>query len=116
MLIIRKPGDITSLPDDHPAHARLDLLDLAPILIIEPGDTERDIDREAGLSPLVNRVDGERFPSASFTPNWEYISDHGGWFEQVYVTCDDGSGVMIFVPDNERIDGDLLTLCRRYAR
>lgn len=112
MLIIRKPEDIFSLPDGHPAHARIHLLDLGPILVIEPGDTEADIISEIGFSPLVNRVDGEKFPSPAFTPNWECITLTDGWFEQVYVTCDDGSGVMIFVPDDDRIDGDLLALCR----
>lgn len=115
MLIIRNPEDASALPDDHPGHERLDLLDLVPILVIEPGDTEENIIREIGFSPLVNRVDGERFPSPEFTPNWEYICNHGDWFEQVYVTGDDGSGVMIFVPDDDRIDLALLTLCRHYA-
>lgn len=114
MLIIRTTEDASALPDNHPAHQRSDLLYISPILIIEPGDTVEDIIREIGFSPLVNRVDGERFPSPSFTPNWEYITNHGGWFEQVYVTGDDGSGVLIFVPEDDAIDGDLLALCRRH--
>ena len=112
MLIIRTIEGASVLPDDHPAHQRSDLLDLAPILVIEPCDTEEEIIKEIGFSPLVNRVDGERFPSPSFTPNWEYITNHRGWFEQVYVTGDDGSGVIIFIPDDDRIDLYLLTLCR----
>ena len=115
MLIIRKPEDALALPPDHPAHARVHLLYISPILVIQPGDTEQDIINEIGFSPLVNMVDGERFPSPEFTPNWECIALTDGWFEQVYVTCDDGSGVMIFIPDDDRIDGDLITLCRQYA-
>ena len=115
MLIIRKPEDAHALPFDHPARPRLELLDLGPILVIEPGDTEQDIINEIGLSPLVNLVDGERFPSPEFTPNWEWIASSDGWFEQVYVTCDDGSGVMIFIPDDDRIDATLLNLCRLHA-
>ena len=112
MLIIRNREDASALPGNHPALARLDLLDLAPILVIEAGDTEQDIIKEIGFSPLVNRVDGERFLSSAFTPNWEYITHHDGWYEQVYVTCDDGAGVMIFVPDDDRINADLLALCQ----
>ncbi|TNE41647.1 MAG: hypothetical protein EP321_03235 [Sphingomonadales bacterium] len=115
MLIIRNPEDAYALPSDHPANARLDLLYLGPILVIAPGDTEQDIINEIGFSPLVNMVDGERFPSSEFTPNWEWIALTDGWFEQVYVTCNDGSGVMIFIPDDDRIDADLIALCRRYG-
>ncbi len=113
MLIIRHSDQLADLEPSHPARARADLLYLAPILIIEPGDTEADIINEIGFSPLVNLLDGERFPSPAFTPNWEWIELSDGWFEQVYVTCDDGSGVMIFVPDDARVDADLIALCRQ---
>jgi len=112
MRIIRTPADI------EPAlliQERLDLLYLAPILIIGPSDTEQDIINEIGFSPLVNRVDGKRFPSADFMPSWEYITHHEGWHELVYVTGDDGSGVILFIEDAEGTDPALLALCRRYG-
>lgn len=112
MRIIRTPADMepTSLIQE-----RLDLLYLAPLLIIGPGDTEQDILREIGFSPLVNRVDGARFPSAGFTPSWEYILHHQGWHELVYVTGDDGSGVILFIKDAAGVDPDLMALCRQYG-
>lgn len=111
MRIIRTPADMepASLIQE-----RLDLLYLAPILIIGPCDTEQDIINEIGFSPLVNRVDGARFPSADFTPSWEYITHHPGWHELVYVTGDDGSGVILFIEDAEGVDPALLALCRHY--
>lgn len=111
MRIIRTPADMEPA---FPIRERLDLLYLASILIIGPGDTEQDITQEIGFSPLVNRVDGERFPSADFTPSWEYITHHQGWHELVYVTGDDGSGVILFIEDAEGTDSTLLALCRNY--
>lgn len=61
MLIIRNPEEAHVLPANHPAHARLHLLDLGPVVIIETGDTEQDIINEIGFSPLVNRVEGNAF-------------------------------------------------------
>lgn len=111
MRIIRTPADMEPAS---PIRERLDLLYLAPILIIGPGDTEQDIIREIGFSPLLNRVDGARFPSADFTPSWEYILHHEGWHELAYVTGDDGSGVILFIKDAEGTDPTLLALCRQY--
>lgn len=91
------------------------LLDLAPIVIIEPGDTEEDIITTIGFSPLINRVDGARFPSPAFDPNSEYIAQYHGWYELVFVTSDDGAGVIMLIPERGDINADLLSLCRTYA-
>lgn len=112
MHIIRTPADIEQLEPADLIRERLDLLEYAPIVIIEPGDSEQDIIKAIGFSPLVNRVDGERFPSPLFTPSWEFITHHQGWHELVYVTGDDGGGVILLVADRDGVDPDLLALCR----
>lgn len=90
----------------------IDLSDLTHFLIIQPGDTASDAEHELGRSLLVNPVDGARFGQPAFTPSWEWIEDHGGWFEAVYILSDDGFGISLFVQDHPETDANILALCR----
>jgi len=73
------------------------LMDLAVIYIIETGD---------GLDELYKQ---RKRPFA----DWEFILSHSsGWFEAVLITCDDGAGDVVLVPDRPDIDPQLLGLCR----
>jgi hypothetical protein len=90
----------------------IDLSDLTHFLIIQPGDTAADAERELGWSLLVNPVDGARFGQPDFTPSWEWIEDHGGWFEAVFILSDDGFGISLFVQDHPATDPELLAMCR----
>jgi hypothetical protein len=90
----------------------IDLSDLTHFLIIQAGDTATDAERELGWSLLVNPVDGARFGDPAFTPSWEWIADHGGWYEAVYILSDDGFGISLFVQDHPDADPELLALCR----
>lgn len=90
----------------------IDLSDLTHFLIIQAGDTAADAERELGWSLPVNPVDGARFGDPAFTPSWEWIEDHGGWFEAVYIISDDGFGISLFVQDHPDTDAELLALCR----
>ncbi|MEH6790821.1 hypothetical protein [Parasphingorhabdus sp.] len=90
----------------------IDLSDLTHFLIIQPGDTTADAEHERGWSLLVNPVDGARFGDPAFTPSWEWIEDHGGWFEAVFIMSDDGFGITLFVQDHPETDAELLDLCR----
>lgn len=77
-----------------------DLLDLATIIVVEPGDTLADV-----ISRLGHAFDG-----------WEFIHAHPiGWHEAVFITSDDGAGVVVFVPDRQGVDPALLELCRASA-
>ena len=60
-----------------------DLTDCTEFLIVEPGDTEADVVRHVGFSPLVDPIDGHRWPDARFQPGWDYLADRGGWFELI---------------------------------
>lgn len=93
----------------------IDLSDLTHFLIIQAGDTAADAENDLGWSLLVNMVDGARYGQPAFTPSWEWIEDHGGWFEFVYILSDDGFGVTVFVQDDPDTDADLSAMCREFA-
>jgi hypothetical protein len=78
-----------------------DVLELATIyIVVGPADTVAAL-AEKRLRPLAD---------------WEFIKvNPGGWYEVVVITCDDGAGDVILIPDRAGIDPALLNLCRDNA-
>ena len=74
---------------------RYDLSDLAHMIVVEPGDTLKALEAEAGTTLTVD-------------PPFEFIERHpGGWSEAVIILSDDGFGLAFFVPDGDAIDPEL---------
>lgn len=63
-----------------------DLGELAHFLIVQPGDALDVIEAALGFSPITNLA--------------EVITDHGSWFEAVFILSDDGFGWVLLVPDD----------------
>lgn len=101
--------------DELSGYEGYDPYDLVTFAIIEPPDREADIESALGLPIATNLVDGSTFGEPDFEPSSEYIARHPGWFELVYVLCDDGAGIVIWIPDDNGIDANLLSLCRTFA-
>lgn len=93
----------------------IDLADITHFLVIQPGDTMAAVEQEVGFTPLTNLSDGSSYGSADFTPSWEWIEDHGGCFELVYIVSDDGFAFVLIVEDRPGVDPALLALCRSYS-
>jgi len=92
-----------------------ELEEIVHFLIVEPGDTPREVEAELGFSPLRNVVDGACFGDPEFTPSWEWIQCHGRWFELVYILSDDGFGAIIWIANGPGTEFDLHSLCLEYA-
>ncbi len=107
-VLLRRRSQLT----DHYDH---DLGDLANFLIVQEGDAATEVEAELGFSILTNFVDGRRFDDPDFTPSWEWLEDHGGWFELVFVLTDDGFGWVLFVEDRPGTDPELLALCHAHS-
>lgn len=80
-----------------------DLADLGQFLVVEPDDTVAELEATAGY-PIVT------------APAFEWVADHGGWYEAVTILADDGFGIVLFVPDIDGIDRSLLALIRDLAQ
>ena len=91
-----------------------DLSELAHFVIVEPGDTLATIEAELSFSPFVNFVDGARYPDPAFTPSWEWLIDHGKWFELVFALSDSGFGINLLVPNRPDVNPMLLALLKAY--
>jgi hypothetical protein len=95
--------------------ASLDLLDLTHIVVVEPGESEEDLQEEISLSPTINPIDGERYPSAQFQVWWDWLERHDGYWEMIITVADTGFAYLLFVPDADNTDPKLRDLCRTYA-
>ncbi|HZG45444.1 MAG TPA: hypothetical protein VEZ41_04145 [Allosphingosinicella sp.] len=92
-----------------------DLLSLTEVLVVEPGDTAKDLWRESTICLLVNPLDGSRFGSNAFTPFWESLEGRDGFWELIVTVGNSGFAYVIVIADAEGADPALLTLCRTYA-
>ena len=79
-----------------------DLGELVQIIVVEPGDSITAIETTAGY-PIIR------------SPIFEWVALHGGWFEGIAVLSDDGFGIALFVPNDDRVDPKLLSLMREQA-
>lgn len=91
------------------------LLDLTHLLIVEPGDTEEALVNVIGFSPLVNPIDGKRYETEGFAFPFDYIEDHGCWFELFVTIGNSGFAFVLFVWNTEGTIPELLSLCRRHS-
>ena len=96
--------------------------DLVFFVVVQPGDDIADVDEALGFPVMVNRFDGIAFGEPGFTPSWDVLAEHPGWFELVFVLSQDGNGVTVFVSKTggtaEAAQGtpaELLAMCRAYA-
>lgn len=85
-----------------------DLSDQTEFLVIEPGDTEEDVIRAVGFSPLVEPVDGTRFGQPGFETWWDWLANRDGWFEMI-VTFGSTFAYVLLIRD---ADGPFYVLCR----
>ncbi len=91
------------------------LLDLTHLLIIEAGDTEENLVEAVCFSPLNNPLDGRRFGSRNFVPNWDWFERHSGFFELMFTVGNDGFAFVLLIENVVGVDPELLSLCRAYA-
>lgn len=92
-----------------------ELRDVLTVLAVEPDDPLESIDAQLGFPILSNRFDDTRFGDADFTPCFELLEEHDGFYEIVFVLSDDGFGVEVFVPKQLGVHPDLLAMCAAYA-
>jgi hypothetical protein len=92
-----------------------DLGEIVEFHIVELGDTQREIEAALGFPILENIYDGTVFGDPDFTPCWEWMQDHGGWFELVFLFKDDGYGIIVFVPNDPAVEFDLHSLGLEFA-
>lgn len=70
-------------------------------VVVQPGDTPATIHDAVGFPITWDQAD---------QPGWEWMEDHGAWFELAYVLTDD-LGLVVFVADHPDTDPTLRFNC-----
>lgn len=105
MLIITDPSDVDDPHLERILHQRFEqfaeygcpISELACFYVVRPDDDVTEL------------FDGSK------DPPFEWVEDHGGWFEAPIIIDDSGFGQVYFIPERDDIDPRLLMLCRRDA-
>lgn len=90
-----------------------DLIDYTEYLIVQAGDTEEDIVRHIGLSPLIEPIEGKRYGEPGFQPHWDWLAKHDGWFELIF-TFGSTFAYIVLVADQTGVMPELRELCGAY--
>jgi len=116
MLILEDAAAIKAIADDSIKHLlasrcqqlledtdhEYELEELARFVIVQPFDTVDQIEAAAGY-PVVT------------SPAFEWVIDHGGWYEATAILSDDGFGVVLFAPEEAGVEPHLLQHLRDLA-
>jgi len=88
---------------------------VARFAIVEPSDTAMSAQADFGMTFMSNLVDNSTFGDPDFAPSSEWMLDHGRWIETVFILSDDGFADVLWVPNSDSIDADLIALFRAFA-
>lgn len=77
------------------------LSDIVQFVVVQPGDTPEVIHEAVGFPITWELAD---------QPSFEWIEDHGAWFEIAYVLTDD-FGMLVFVADDPGVEFGLRFMC-----
>jgi len=86
----------------------------APMIIMEPGDSLSDIEKEIGFPILTNLFDDISYPDPEFMPSCEALEDHGGCYEMLFILGDGEEAIEIFIPKTG-VDSLLLAMCADFS-
>jgi hypothetical protein len=86
----------------------------APMIIMEPGDSLSDIEKEIGFSILTNLFDDISYPDPDYIPSCEVLEDHGGCYEMLFILSDGEEAIEIFIPKTG-VDASLLSMCADFS-
>ena len=84
---------------------RLPLSETLQIVVVHPGDPPEVIHDAVGF-PICWELAEQ--------PGWEWMNDHGSWFELAYVLTD-AFGLIVFVPDHPDTNHTLRFNCLGFA-
>lgn len=92
-----------------------ELIDWTEYLVVCVGDGEDDITSCIGLSPLIEPINGIRYGMPAFSPHWDWLAAHDGYWELQF-TFGSTFAYVVIVQDKDGVLPELRQLCRTYAQ
>lgn len=81
------------------------LSDVLRIVVVHPGDPPEVILDRVGFPIILDEAN---------QPGFDWMEDHGAWFELAYVLNNE-AGMLVFVPDHPDTDPSLRAYCLKFA-
>ena len=69
--------------------------------VVVEGDTLQAINKQVGFDLLAKP--------------YEILEEYPSAYDLLYIVCDDGFGIEVFIPKAAGIDPDLMAMCQRFA-
>lgn len=91
-----------------------ELIDHTEFLVVQPGDTEADIVRHIGFSPLIEPIEGTRWGAPEFAPGWDHLAYDVGWYAMT-VTFGSTFAYVLLIQDVEGVPQELRSMCRTHC-
>lgn len=128
MQVIRRASDVALVR--HPAirdflAQRIDAMepDWAPdswqdygqFLVLEAGDDPCIVESAHCTRLVSSPFEPSRLGDEGFVPVWDWVEDHGGFYEVAMIVSDAGNFDMVLVPKVPGISPELLRLCEQQA-
>jgi len=85
------------------------------LILVDPGDTGEQLERESGVYLFWDIFCDFRYGDPGFLPGCEALEDYGFLYEMTFVLNDDGCGVIFFIPKQDGVDAELLSMCATFA-
>ena len=128
MQVIRQASDVAQVLDPvlrgflvkHIEHMARDWApdpwpDFGQLLILEEGDDPAIVETAGCLRLLGSPFDSVRLGDPGFAPAWEWIDDHGGFYEVATLVSDAGGFFIVLIPKAAGTSPALLALCEQLS-
>lgn len=128
MKVIRQASDVADVADpvireflaQRIAHMVMDWApdlwpDFGQLLVLESGDDPVIVETAGCLRLTGSPFSAARLGEPGFTPLWDFIDDHGSFYEVATIITDAGSFFVILIPKGLGTSPALLRLCEQHS-
>ena len=128
MKVIRQTSDIADVADpviraflaQRIAHMVMDWApdlwpDFGQLLVLESGDDPAIVETAGCLRLTCSPFGAARLGDPGFTPLWDFVDDHGSFYEVATIITDAGGFFLIAIPKGIGTSAALLRLCEQLS-
>ena len=89
--------------------------DFGQLLVLESGDDPVIVETAGCLRLTGSPFGAARLGDPGFTPVWDFVDDHGSFFEVTTIITDAGGFFLIVIPKGIGTSAALLRLCKQLS-
>jgi hypothetical protein len=89
--------------------------DFGQVLMLQSGDDPAIVETAGCLRLTGSPCGAARFGDPGFIPVWDWVDDHGSFYEVAMVTSDAGNFDVVLIPKDIGTSATLLRLCEQLS-